>query len=296
MKELSIVFWNVENLFDDIDDPHWFDDNISTYQSTELYELKIKRLSEILKPWAKKKSVICLAEIENRAVLEKLLYNLPFPNEYQIVYHHNDFARIKQAILSPLQIKNSKALDYARGLRPILQADLIWAGYDLTLFVNHWKSRRGGNKATQKRRMLAAKFLTGEIQQIRSQNKAAEILVIGDFNDEPWDDSIKKGLQTSSNKKNISLDKQLLYNFMGANKLYEGTQYHEGEWQTFDQAIVSPGLLDDHQMYVKKCEILSDKKLIYKEHRPNRFGGPDLKPHQRGYSDHLPIVITLGLH
>ncbi|MCB1175568.1 MAG: hypothetical protein KDK39_18480 [Leptospiraceae bacterium] len=296
--ELSVLFWNVENLFDDQDDPGWFDDEMLATNHPEIYDLKIERLQRILAPFAQKKAVICLAEVENRAVLERLLQGLPNGPDYNIVYEHNTFARIKQAVLSPLPVRHTEAIDFARGLRPILKTEVLWHGQSLTIYVNHWKSRRGGQSKTAHKRRLAAEALYADIQTLRTQNAAAEILVVGDFNDEPFDPSVQRYLHAVDNRPAVLKNDELLYNCLADPRYrqrYAGTSSHKGHWQLFDQMLVNSGLLDSRGLYLKSCQIYDGKGQLVYHGQPNRFGDEEeLIPAERGFSDHLPVLMQLG--
>ena len=295
-----MLFWNVENLFDDKDDPGWFDDKMLLTNNPELYDLKIRHLQEILRPFAKRRAVMCFSEIENRAVLERLLQGLPNAGDYRIIYHDNDFARVKLGILSPIKVHSSEALDYARGQRPILRADLEWMGQRLILFVNHWKSRRGGAEKTEKKRIVAARFLYQEYRKIRKQDPESEVLIVGDFNDEAHDKSLRKGLHSTGKRNRIRKHPDELYNCLDDKKQVHakeaGTIKHDGDWYLFDQALFSSGLLDGKGLVLESCRIYdAGGKLLYRNN-PFRFGEKSrVDKKKRGYSDHLPIVTTIAL-
>jgi predicted extracellular nuclease len=164
----------------------------------------------------------------------------------------------------------------------------------LHVFVNHWPSRGGGQEASEPNRIDAARTLKGQVDSIFRLNNWANIIIMGDFNDEPYDSSLFKVLRafnpTYNPKSEITL-----YNMMtDAFHDGRGTIYY-GRWQVFDQIILSTNLIiKETGLVLPRFEgkIFSEEWLMYRANdgtlRPNRTAA---KEYYGGYSDHLPVYV-----
>ena len=61
----------------------------------------------------------------------------------------------------------------------------IYAGNLLHVFVNHWPSNYGGKEKSIPKRASTAKVIIREVSKIMDSNSGAEILLVGDFNEDP---------------------------------------------------------------------------------------------------------------
>lgn len=312
-----VVFYNVENLFDIYDDSltrdeeftpegerHW--NNRKFYSKINSVYKVIMAMSESGPP-----ALVGLSEIENRFVLEKLVNETPLKNfGYKIIHYESpDWRGIDVALLyrdemfEPLfseAIPVKFPFDTASRTRDILYAKGLLLDSDtLHIFVNHWPSRYGGYMPTVPKRNHAAKILRSVTDSILQVNENAAILITGDFNDGPNDESISKILNTKDPYEyNLQSD---YYNLM-LNKQddwpYGSLKYQQG-WDKFDMMIVSGALLDVDsplQVYEKKATIfhptfLLENDLTYLGQKPNRtYIG--FKYHG-GFSDHLPVFVDI---
>jgi hypothetical protein len=143
--------------------------------------------------------------------------------------------------------------------------------------------------------MAAANVLRARIDAIQYVEKSANILILGDFNDEPSDKSITDGLKARQPDEAISNNNiySLLFPLF---KKGEGSLFYK-DWDLFDQVIVSGNLLSDKKglrTSVNDAGIYSAEYLLFKnktgESRPNRTMSSD--KYFGGYSDHLPVYVT----
>ena len=85
-ETIKIAFWNVENLFDMVDDPHTSDNEFAIggrkNVTEEIYDLKLKNMAEVID--ALEADILGLCEIENRFVLEEL--NRAVDRDYFIIH------------------------------------------------------------------------------------------------------------------------------------------------------------------------------------------------------------------
>ncbi|MGB0136798.1 MAG: endonuclease/exonuclease/phosphatase family protein [Flavobacteriales bacterium] len=307
---LNVAFYNVENLFDTVDDPQTDDQQFLPSSEKEWtqkrFATKIDHLAEVLSQMFNNDlpDVIGVCEVENRTVLEALVaHPLLTENGYDIVHRNSPDGRgIDCALLfnpSRIQIdksawhkvvlpvrdrKNTRDIVYARGI----------SGDDtLHFFVNHWPSRYGGKDVSEPRRLTAAYLLDNAIDSIRKAVPGAQVLCMGDFNDHPNDKSIQQVLGA-----NISKPSQL-FNFMAElHKEGGGTYNYKGDWGALDQFIGTWNFIDGEAAFKadrQAAEPFRREFMMYVNDRgeayPSRtYGGPN---YYGGYSDHLPIKMTL---
>ncbi|MCF8352119.1 MAG: hypothetical protein K9H15_13195, partial [Bacteroidales bacterium] len=163
------------------------------------------------------------------------------------------------------------------------------------LFVSHWTSRWGGREETDPNRAYIAEILKGVTDSLFRIDKFANIVIMGDLNDNPNDKSVADILNAEKVRKKIHGEK--LYNLSYEKFLRgEGSLYWKS-WDMFDQIIVSSNLINNKQIpYVSPREqfLFKPDWIMYKtdegEARPNRTKG---KNYYGGYSDHLPVYIRL---
>jgi hypothetical protein len=167
----------------------------------------------------------------------------------------------------------------------------------LHLFVNHWPSRWGGQEKTDHLRQQAATVLRAAVDSILLVSEGANMILMGDFNDEPENESLKNVLK--ANRLEEPADPSSLYNLMYP-MLDEGkgTLWYR-DWDVFDQMIVTGSILSDHRGISVKDDIghaFDPEWLMFKDNdgnlRPNRTAA---REYYGGYSDHLLVYIKVIL-
>lgn len=302
--QTRIAFYNVENLFDTIDDPVGNDEEFLPTApkkwTNERYQKKIGGIAQIMGD-LDHPSVIGFCEVENRTVLEDLAkHKVMQSSKYQVVHFDSpDFRGIDVGLM--YQKKHFKVLakdkitinfpkeiveDYTTRDVLVVKGKLR-KKHTIYFFVNHWPSRRGGLKASSPKREYVAARVRERILNIQKNEPNALFILMGDFNDEPDNISILKVLEKDN----------LLVNAMDElDQAGEGTYNYRGNWNMIDQFIVSPQLNDDNaKLYIEDVGIFRGEYLFYKDKkygkRPSRtYGG---KRYFGGYSDHLPIYMDL---
>jgi predicted extracellular nuclease len=302
--ELYVGAWNVENLFDLVDDPEVEYDEDFTPQSPkrwtkERLDIKLNNLAKIIRKMNDNRGpdVLGLCEVENRKVVEMLIDKLaPLSRKYQIVHKDSpsdrgiDCALIYDA--NVFQLVDSK-FHYveAEKTRDIVEARLQKDGKDLYVFVNHWPSRHND----EWQRVAAATVLRKRVDEILAADSQADIVMVGDFNDEPDNVAIKDTLRAASSKDNLpggALFDTTAY-IQAAGK---GTHVFDDEWNLLDHIIVSAGLLD-HNGYrwkVDSSNRLEFPELFFHPNFPGAIPRPNKsysenKFHKTGYADHLAV-------
>ena len=295
-EPLSIGFWNAENLFDLENNPEKNDDEFAIggrkNVNQEIYDLKIRHCSEVLLDL--NVDILGLCEVENYKVLSDL-NDAYQERDYTIVHYESpDNRGIDNALLydeNRFSIISSRAilnqLKNGSNTRDILYVVGEYQGKVLHLFVNHWPSNYGGKEQAIPKRALTAKLIIKEIELIKKADKFAEIILIGDFNEDPDEENIQLLEQVGLS----SLMKPL----MGQPKV--GTYVYRGKDYFYDQIIVNDLLNDSKNLSIiyESLYILDLPKYRQQEgnykHYPFRFwAGNKLLG---GYSDHLAVKIKI---
>jgi endonuclease/exonuclease/phosphatase family metal-dependent hydrolase len=171
-------------------------------------------------------------------------------------------------------------------------------GSSLHIFVNHWKSRSGGERETQRQRMFSAITLRKQMDLLMAKESDFKVIVMGDFNDEPTNRSLTNGLSALNKRRNIQMGDYYnlfydLHNIEG-----KGTYNYQGNWNMLDQVIVSYNLLDQERGLTTGYEsgvILKEEWMLYESEKYGEslpsatYGGPE---YFGGPSDHLPIYVV----
>jgi predicted extracellular nuclease len=313
----TIVFYNVENLFDIVDEPGKTDEEFTPVSpkkwDSEKYEKKIGDLAEVLSSINSNElpGIIGLAEVENDKVLEDLINSSRLKKgNYAIVhYDSNDERGIDVALLyskNEFKLIESKPIPVVFGFDIVdVTRDILYVkgvtndGKTCHIFVNHWPSRTTGEQDSEIKRITAAVTLRKEVDNILNYENDARIIIIGDFNDEPTNKSLLQILNATNKRKNIN--NRDLYNLMYdiQNIGTTGTIKYQNAWQVFDQIIVSPALLkkgdgyyvnfDDGRIYSNESMLFTNPETGFKS--PNRTYGGDT--YYGGVSDHLPVYVIL---
>ncbi|MBE0648853.1 MAG: endonuclease/exonuclease/phosphatase family protein [Bacteroidales bacterium] len=312
-QQLKVVFYNVENLFDTIDDKHKNDNEFLPGSEKdwngERYFRKLSNLAKVLVAIDSLNlpAIVGFAEVENRQVLEDLVRTTPLQKApYQVILEEGpdprgiDVALIFRSDKLTYLSHQAVAASAKFQTRDILYVKLLGPAKDtLHLFVNHWKSRSGGEEKTRPKRIENATLLRHVVDSLFAMNTSARILIMGDLNDEPSDESVALALEALPvDKKPESRE---LYNlFYNAYTEGEGTLWYR-DWDLFDQIIVSGNLLGKKKknspaINPPSGSIFSESWMLDPEgaKEPTPFRSYAYKRgYIGGFSDHLPVYIVL---
>jgi len=316
----TIAFYNLENLFDTINDVTKNDEASPIMElksnKSKVYWDKIDKLSSTIAKIGLNKTntspaIIGVSEVENLNVLEDLIASQHLAkNNYGIIHYDSPDKRgIDVALLyqkkyfNPIYHEAFNPNIYQKNRKVYTRDQLLVSGYLddelIHLIVNHWPSRRGGEAASRPYREKAAYQNTQIIAQIRTQDANAKILVMGDFNDDPTNSSLKKVLQTKSKKAEIN--KGDLYNpYEDLFRRGYNTLKYRDKINLFDMIFFTSPLLDKgekdfstYKMYKAKVfnkRFLTTKKGKYKGYPFRSFSNGR---YTGGYSDHYPVYMYL---
>lgn len=309
-----IMFYNVENLFDTIDDPLINDAEFlpqGRYQwSGERYLQKLDRLGQVISGDGKGSFpvVVGLCEIENRQVLEALVGSVRLEAaDYAIAHYESPDERgIDVALLyqpakfrvlttRPLSVRLPYDLDFRT--RDILYVQGVMDSDTLHFYVNHWPSRRGGMEASEPKRMQAAKVLRTHIDSLSQHFPDAKVIIMGDLNDEPNNRSVGEVLQAIAPGSACSGARPIcLFNLSMTIAEGEGTYYYwrDKKWNILDHMIVSASLLDSTaylQIQPQNFAVVGAPWMLKEEDGRMIPFSSFAKNYEGGYSDHLPVSI-----
>lgn len=315
ISSYRIGFYNVENLFDTEDDPAILDEEYtpgSKKQWTpERYQTKLDHLARVVEGMGYP-ALLGLAEVENRRVLEDFCEKTSLSEHGYGIAHFDspDERGIDVALLfqkkyfdllhaEPIRIDFPEEVakgDRDPSTRDILAADLVFQKNDtLHLLVVHAPSRSGGQKETEPMRLYVAGQLRQKVDEIFAKNLNANIIIMGDFNDEPTDPSIAEVLDAQPITSPASPG--TLYNcFSELDSGGKGSYNYRGDWNMLDQVIFSGHLLSRKDgFHFSNASIFRQDWMMYEDkkygQRPSRTYGGD--HYFSGYSDHLPVMVEV---
>ena len=316
-RNLLISFYNVENLFDTIHNPHKLDVDFTPEGrknwTSKRYNDKINKLSRVISSYDSTKlpDIVGLCEIENKAVVKDLTKNhFLKKGKYQIVHHQSpDIRGIDNALmyrkkgikLISERVYHVKMEENKRfKTRDILYVKLYIkkAKDTLHIFVNHWPSRRGGEEKSRPKRAAAAMVVRHITDSLIATGNNPKILIMGDLNDEPTNISVKNILR--AHQIDSLASDTILYNLCYSKKLEKRGSYHywkTGEWNMIDNMIITGNLYNSESGLISKekdIRIFRPEWILHQDKKgivsPAKTYG---RGYYGGYSDHLSIYTYL---
>lgn len=186
-KALRIACYNVENLFDNHDDPYRPDEGTSPKSRADRAVLArtIDKLDA---------DVLGLCEVENREVVLELNAMLAKPYAFVEVVQSNDRRGIDCALLSRVQLRRSTlhrywplegARSFARDL--VIHELEVAPGERLLVAPMHFKSKRSGKNDPQSKkwRGAEARAVVEVLREMRARGNNTPFVLLGDLNDTP---------------------------------------------------------------------------------------------------------------
>lgn len=309
-----VAFYNLENLFDTI-----HNEGVNDYEYTPTgankwngfkYNEKLKKMSYAISQIGLDQSplgaaIVGVSEIENRGVLEDLVAMPAIADRsYEIVHYDGPDRRgVDVALLyNPrlFVVSNSVSHPFRDENDPnfLTRDQLLVSGYllgeKIHVIVNHWPSRFGGEVASRPKRVGAAKVTKSIVDSIYRIEPKAKIIIMGDMNDDPTNESTAVVLNAKKNAEDVQ--KGGLFNPMWS--IFDrgiGSLAYQGQWNLFDQIIISYDLLNAPRTELKfwRAEVFNASFLTHQEGQDK---GNPLRTHSRGvwlngYSDHFPTLI-----
>lgn len=308
-KTFSVASYNVENLFDLKYDKTEYAEFIpsKTNWNRQIQDIKLSRIAQVLNEV--NADIVALQEVESQDVLKALLKKTPQYAYYNFV--KNPYSAVGVAIISKYPIKEQKALPIQskeKIERPIQKVTIeIQPNKTITIFNNHWRSKR----AAESKRIAYAMSLQKYLETL---DESSDYILLGDFNsnyDEYLTFKHNKELNDSYNitginqvlnttieqqyvlKENINQYQQKVhYNLWLELPYHKRYSYiYKNEHNTPDNIILSKGLFDDKNIsYVNNSFKQFSPKYLIQNNKINRWEIKNKMHKGIGYSDHLPIL------
>lgn len=305
----TLAFYNIENLFDlennrNTNDNDFLPGSVKKW-TPKRYDNKLRKLGFAIsnigrRETGKHPAIVGLAEVENAKVLQDLIaskhlvdYNYDYVHfdsldergiDVAMLYDSTIFEVSHTETFTITLTDEDGAPDYTRD---ILLVSGVLDGEKVHVIINHWSSRREGQKETEFKRLASSKKVSKIISSLKVENEAAKIMVLGDFNDTPQNDSLKR-----------LTDEFGLFNpFETLRSFTRGTVKHKRQWYIFDQILISTNYFKS-----SKDEFEFFKADIFDEAFLKLFNGPFKgapfrtyvgKKYKGGYSDHFPVYAIL---
>ncbi|MGC1471989.1 MAG: endonuclease/exonuclease/phosphatase family protein [Psychroserpens sp.] len=307
----TIAFYNLENLFDIHKDTSKNDSDFlpgtEKRWTKKRYDQKLRNLGEVISKIGfdsnqKPPVIIGLAEVENKNVLNDLIQSHYLKSfDYGIIHYNSqdergiDVGMIYDTSVFTVQDSKTYAVylknefgnqDYTRDILVVtgmLHSEKIYC------IVNHWPSRREGEKESMPKRVKAAEKVVDIVNSIRLKDEQAKILVMGDFNDNPGNESVK-----------FLKKKARLFNLMEPLLSYSrGSSNHNFRWNLFDQILLTTNFFETQKNKLKydRADIYDSKFLTQTtgKYRGQPFRTYSGRKYTGGYSDHFPVYIQLNV-
>ncbi len=318
-KVHTIAFYNVENLFDTINDPNKFDEASPImemkFNRQEVYKKKVKNMARVISEIGADVSnnspaIIGLAEVENREVVEDLANDdALYKEDYGIVHFDSPDARgidvalmYKKALFSPIDVSNHelKIYDDITRKRVYTRDQLLVSGKLegelIHIIVSHWPSRSGGEARSRPKRLAAARLNKRIIDSLQAIDPYTKIFSMGDLNDDPTNQSLKDILKAEKNKEDVQL--KGIYNPMeGFFRKGLGSNAYRDAWSLFDQILITKPLLEtDYSSFrFYKAGIFNKLYLTNKEGRYKGYPWRSFADggFTDGFSDHFPVYVHI---
>ena len=305
----TIAFYNLENLFDTFDDAYTNDNDFlpesDRHWTDKRYQKKIRKLGQVISQIGEKTSrkvptIVGLAEVENRLVVDDLINSSSLKeHDYTVVHYDSPDERgIDVALIynkAHFEVSHSEVFaldlfdedgtrDYTRD---ILLVEGFLNGEKIHILVNHWPSRREGVELTEPARLIASNKVIEIITRINLEDENAKIIVMGDFNDNPNNKSIKNMVQA-----------QDLYNPMSNLPTYtRGSLNHRKEWNLFDQILFTTNFFEYSEGKHSFSQVNIFDKDFLKQYKGKYKGSPFRTyvgyKYKGGFSDHFPVYLHL---
>jgi endonuclease/exonuclease/phosphatase family metal-dependent hydrolase len=299
----------MENLFDDLDDhrthadeefDRWFSHDPETrkkkYQNLTVALLK---LNDGIGP-----DIIVGNEAESvrsaELLRDSLNANLPAG---AMKYDHvamkelsNAGRHISPCIISRYAVDRVQLLGHRQR---VLEARVTINGHDLLLIAAHWTSQLSDDGSRKEGGRNGYATLISEVYHKAIQTDAkVDFLVCGDFNDTPDSEAVHQTLHMVSDYRQVTPEAnppRLFGLLSGKSPDDYGTIYYKKPL-IYDHIAISPGMFDNQGWGYDPASVRVPTDGLLepgsKARHPWRFGSPK-ETHARGYSDHLPVVVTL---
>jgi endonuclease/exonuclease/phosphatase family metal-dependent hydrolase len=202
---LAIMTWNVQGLFDGTDNGTEYDEyRESAGWTREKYKGRLNVIAAAIGALEHKPDIIALQEIESAMAAIDLAAALS-AHGYGWTYFANiPGMALGVGLLSRFPFAQARShsvyIDGEIAPRPMLEAKINTPGVaaskdadsSLLLFVCHWKSKLGGDDATESARRASARIILRRLHELAETEPDLPVVIMGDLN-ENHDDFYRRG-------------------------------------------------------------------------------------------------------
>jgi predicted extracellular nuclease len=317
-KAAVISFYNLENLYDTVDNPITNDEEflpqgVRNY-NTAIYTDKLKNLATVISQIGTEinpdgPAILGVAEVENDTVLKDLVrHKLIEKRNYKIVHYDSkdirgvDVGLLYNPTYFTVEASDKLFVQLPGGSKDAYYTrDILWVkgkldGETIHIYVNHWPSRVGGEQRSAPAREAAAQVCRDHIDSIARHEPNPKVIIMGDLNDDPINASVSAVLNAKGKERDVRAGGL----FNPWTELYRkgfGTLAYQDAWGLFDQIIISyPWLRKDqagfyfYQQQIFNREYLVENKGRYKGYPMRTWDG---NTYRGGYSDHFPTYLVM---
>ncbi len=307
-KKVTLVTWNVQTFFDAVTvGTEYKDFTNSERWNQEKYSSRLNKLCDIMTTL--NPDIFVMEEIENEAVVQDIANTFAGAswdkkhNWQYACFSKETGSSIGCAVFSRYELVSLKThnLDIRSqseeqpSFRPLMQVKVLVGNQELELFVNHWKSKSGGQEETEIWRdwqELVLAETADSLLEASGQEQAPALIMCGDFNRSAEDFVIdlreNSGFSSNTILRSAASRIELYSPWFRSDGEFvsdTGSYYYDGEWERIDNILLSGP--------VELCAFsaVTEAPLTEEDGRPfayKLYTG-------EGYSDHLPLKCVFSI-
>ena len=297
-SERTISFYNVENLFDTLDNPKKNDNEFlpggkKKWDSTR-YWTKIERINQVMDT-LELPLIAGFCEVENITTVMHIVKHGNMRTTHAVVHHESpDMRGIDNALIYDktfLKLKSSGTVHVAMPSPRSKTRDILWAKFvrgkdSIMAIVNHWPSRIGGQAETEPKRLAAALEAKEFVDSVIRASKKMKIVFMGDLNDYP------------DNRAPQKIEESLNPMISAESGEFGGSYSYRGEWGVLDHIYVSKNFKKKGVKLIKKSGKIHSNSFLLSEFKGNKtpFRTYAGSKYLGGYSDHFPVSIRVKVN
>ncbi|GAB6392201.1 MAG: endonuclease/exonuclease/phosphatase family protein [Treponematales bacterium] len=321
--DFRAVVWNVQTLFDGEKTGFEYADFRGKAGWTEAkYSARLNAIADgIMRIGPEVPDLVGLIEVENLKVLEDLAVGSLAKHRYKWAgFAGAPGSALGVGVLSRHPLSEVKAHSLTSGKetlpRPVLEVRVETPGTAMVFFVCHWKSKTGGDAATEPLRRAAARVINRRLAEIQTEAPEMPVIIMGDLN-ENHDEFYRRGkkavtallpdtheaAELAASEKSAAdflvitgekppeaanFNVPALYSPWGS-EMQNGSYYYRGAWETLDHFLLAPSLFDRKGWEFASCGIAGETPFVGAKGTPDRYNPRN----GLGLSDHLPLFLLL---
>jgi len=322
---ITLMTWNINNLFDGADNGFEYDEFLqSAGWSAEKYKGRINTISDAIGRLKPQPDILMFQEVESLVVIEDLASSLP--NAYSWCHFANNYgSAIGLGIISRFPLTETKThsitIDGETTPRPVLEVRVQTEEGDIILFVCHWKSKLGGDEATENVRRSSVRVILRRIREIYQTEPETGFIIAGDLN-ENHDEFYRQSANSICalipddsycvNLSKVKVDGQKDFLIISGNTppepvhfpqgsitlfspwlrdLENGSYFYKHNWETIDHFLISGHFFNNTGWEYEKVIIGNFEPFTNASGIPIPYNART----GLGMSDHLPLILTIKL-